>query len=337
VTDSPKELTADFDMELLKAFYDAGGQAVGVRELEQTLGLALEEIGTRVEGLRAAGYVIGKSHPYGSTAFQMLEIPDRFYVHEIRRRLGTEWLGGEIRSFASVASTNEAARALVDEGAAHGTLLVAEEQTAGRGRSGRAWHSVPKLGIYASLILTPEAKLPSTAAFQIATAVAVAHTAMKLTGKLARLRWPNDVIMSKGKVAGILAEALDGGTFIVGIGMNVGHGVEDFPPELREEASSLAMETGHALSRLPVLPTLLATLEEWYDHLFAGDVEKIAEAWRPLSMLLGKDVVVFRGEQKTEGVVKDLSPIDGVLLAGAAGEEWIPAEHVTLIRAADED
>ena len=86
MTDAPKELTVDIDMDLLKVFYEAGGQAVGVSDLKQTLGLSLDEIATRVEALRAAGYIIGKSHPYGSTAFQMLEIPDRFYVHEIRRR-----------------------------------------------------------------------------------------------------------------------------------------------------------------------------------------------------------------------------------------------------------
>jgi len=336
VTDAPKELTADIDMDLLKVFYEAGGQAVGVSDLMQTLGRSLEELATRVEALRAAGYVIGKSHPYGSTAFQMLEIPDRFYLHEIRRRLGTEWLGGELRSYGSVRSTNELARAFAADGAAHGTVILAEEQEEGRGRAGRVWYSPGRCGIYASLILRPETPIESVATFQIATAVAVAHTAMKLTGKLARLRWPNDVMMSRGKVAGILAEVLDGGTWIVGIGLNVGHETSDFPAELQEEASSLAMETGHGLSRLPVLPTLLSTLEEWYDRLFAGCAEEIADAWRPLSMLLGQEVVLFRGERKTEGTVKDLSPVDGILIRHAAGEEWIPAEHVTFIRTADD-
>jgi BirA family biotin operon repressor/biotin-[acetyl-CoA-carboxylase] ligase len=336
VTDAPKELTADVDMDLLGAFYEAGGQAVGVSGLSQKLGLSLEEIAERVEKMRAAGYVIGKSHPYGSTAFQMLEIPDRFYVHEIRRRLATEWLGGDIRSYDRVPSTNQVARAALAEGAGNGTVIVAEEQAEGRGRAGRVWYSAPRRGIYVSLILRPEAPIESAATFQIATAVAVAHTAMKLTGKLARLRWPNDVMMSRGKVAGILAEAHDGGAWIVGIGLNVSHEAGDFPEELREEASSLALETGHGLSRLPVLPTLLSTLEEWYDRLFAGESEKIAEAWRPLSSLLGQKVVVFRGERKTEGVVRELSPENGVLIANDDGEAWIPAEHVTFIRTADD-
>ena len=112
--------------------------------------------------------------------------------------------------------------------------------------------------------------------------------------------------------------------------------LEEIRGSVPDLSFSLAMETGHALSRLPVLPTLLSTLEEWYDRLFAGEAEKIAEAWRPLSMLLGQEVVVFRGERKTEGVVKDLSPVDGVLLRSDAGEEWVPAEHVTYIRTADD-
>jgi len=123
VSELPSELAADIDLDLLTTFYEAGGQAVGVSDLKQTLGLTLEEIAARVEGLRAAGYVIGKSHPYGSTAFQMLEIPDRFYVHEIRRRLATEWLGREIRTYDTLASTNEAARTLASAGAVHGTVV----------------------------------------------------------------------------------------------------------------------------------------------------------------------------------------------------------------------
>jgi len=337
VTDNLIELTADIDYDLLQAFYDAGGQAVGVMNLCQTLGISFEEIAAKVEALRAAGYVIGKSHPYGATAFQMLEIPDRFYQHEVRRRLWTGGLGSELRSYASVGSTNDAARAVVGENPIHGTVVVAEEQTEGRGRSGREWHSAPRRGIYASLILSPPEPLESAALLSVATAVAVAHTAMKITGKLARLRWPNDVLMSRGKVAGILAESIDGGGWIVGIGMNVNHEPSDFPVELAGEASSLSIETGHPLSRLPVLPTLLGTLEEWYDRAFAGETEAIAEAWRPLSALLDQEVVVFRGERKSEGTVKDLSPTDGVLLSGSEGEEWIPAEHVTFIRPAAEE
>ena len=341
MSELPSELAADIDLDLLTTFYEAGGQAVGVSDLKQTFGLTLEEIAARVEGLRAAGYVIGKSHPYGSTAFQMLEIPDRFYVHEIRRRLATEWLGREIRTYDTLASTNEAARTLASAGAVHGTVVVAEEQTEGRGRNGRTWFSAPGRGIYLSLILKPGEAGIGAAPVQIATAVAVAHTAMKLTGKPARLRWPNDVLMSRGKVAGILTEATDvggaGATWVVGIGFNVSHGPEDFPPEIAEEATSLSIETGHPLSRLPVLPTLLGTLEEWYDRVFAGDTERIAEAWRPLSLLLGRDVVVHRGERKTEGTVRDLSPVEGILVESAGEKEWIPAEHVTFIRAVDDD
>lgn len=332
--------TADINHDLLAKFYRAGGQAVGVSDLKQDLGLTLEEIAEAVEGLRAAGYVIGKSHPYGSTAFQMLEIPDLFYEHEVRRRLPTEWLGQTVFSYETLTSTNEVARERAAEGAPHGTIVIAEEQTEGRGRSGRSWHSARGKGIYVSLILRPGGTVPSVAALQISTAVAVAHAAMKVTGKPARLRWPNDVMTERGKIAGILAEATDIGTedalWIVGIGLNVNHGLSDFPEEIAEEASSLTLETGHPLSRLPVLPTLLGTLEEWYDRVFAGNLTEVANAWRPLSTLLDRAVVLTRGEKTTEGTVKDLSPEHGILLAGAEGEEWIPAEHVTLLRPADD-
>jgi BirA family biotin operon repressor/biotin-[acetyl-CoA-carboxylase] ligase len=332
--------TVDINHDLLGKFYRAGGQAVGVSDLKQDLGLSLEEIASAVETLRAAGYVIGKSHPYGSTAFQMLEIPDRFYEHEVRRRLPTEWLGQTIASYETLTSTNDVARTMSADGAPHGTIVVAEEQVEGRGRSGRTWHSARAKGIYVSLILRPGGRVPSVAALQVTTAVAVAHAAMKVTGKPARIRWPNDVLMGRGKIAGILAEASDLGTedalWIVGIGLNVGHGLADFPSEIVEEASSLSLETGHPLSRLPVLPTLLGTLEEWYDRVFAGELEEVANAWRPLSSILDREVVLLRGEKKTEGTVRDLSPERGILVEGADGQEWIPAEHVTFLRPADD-
>jgi len=213
--------------------------------------------------------------------------------------------------------------------------VVAEEQTAGRGRRGRDWHSPPGHGLYLSVVLRPEKRIESEAALQIATGVAVAHTVMKITGRRATLRWPNDVLMERGKVAGILGETA-GDAWIVGIGLNVSQRPEDFPEELRDEASSLAIETGHPLSRLPVLPSMLSTLEEWYDRLLAGEIDRIGDAFAPLCALTGRRVVLHRGEERLEGEVVEVNVRRGVRLRAGAEEEWIPAEHVTLVRPADD-
>jgi BirA family biotin operon repressor/biotin-[acetyl-CoA-carboxylase] ligase len=333
------------NLDLLDLLYKRGGQGVGIGDLKIALGRSQEEIYADVDGLRAAGYVIGRTHPYGSTAYQLLEVPDRLYGHEVRRRIGTQspicqWLGREVRWEESCASTNDLAREMAAAGAPHGSLAVTEEQTAGRGRLGRAWHSPRSKGLYLSVLLRPSGPFDTAPALPIATGVALAQTAMKITGKPATIRWPNDVLMGGRKLAGILAEAHDPGTdqahWIVGIGFNVTHSPGDFPEEFAEEATSLAIETGNPLSRLPVLPTLLGTLEEWYDRLLAGRLDEIGDAWKPLSSLIGKEVVLRRGESEVTGRVKDLSPEKGLLVGHADREEWIPAEHVTHVRPASE-
>ena len=326
------------NLDLLDMLREAGGGAVGQMDLLQSLDLTRQELFADLDALRAAGYVIGKTHPYGATGYQLLDTPDRLSVHEIEQRLDTKWLGRSLTALEVCTSTNDSAKALAAAGAPHGAVVLAENQTAGRGRGGNTWYTYPGAGIYLSLVLRPGKASP--AVLQVATAVAVAHTAMKKSGKPAEIRWPNDVLMSGKKLAGILAEATDTGTesavWVVGIGFNVHHRPQDFPTEFREEATSLAIEVGSPQSRLRTLPTLLSTLEEWYDRVAAGDLAAIEAAWRPLSALLGRPVRLVHGGTPREGRVTDLSLTEGLRLETADGEEWIPAEHATAIRPLDE-
>lgn len=322
--------------DLLDLFIEAGGEAVGVVDIIQTLNIPRERLYADLDRLRDAGYVIGKTHPYGSTGYQLLEVPDRLFAFEVERRVRTRWLGRRIECRPSCESTNDVAKDLAKEGAPHGTVVLAETQTGGRGRGGNRWHSPPDIGLYLSILLRPGADANAPAVLQITTAVGVAWAAMKRTGKAARIRWPNDVVMGGRKVAGILAEAENAGTedavFVVGIGMNVAHRREDFPADLRESATSLAIEAATPQKRLAVLPTLLATLEDWYDRMTAGDLTAIETAWRPLSVLLGRDVSLVRRGERVEGRVAEFSLTEGLKLATPAGEEWIPAEHATQVR-----
>ena len=327
------------DLALLQRLVDAGGLPVAVDALAAGCDVDGEALMRKVDGLRQAGYVIEQSFPHGSAALRLLRTPDLLYAHEVERRLTTKWIGCKVVSVDSCSSTNDIARDLARQGEPSGTLVLAERQSRGRGRAGRVWHSPAGAGIYASLIVRPEDPPTSTAVLQFTTGVAVAHAAMKKTGKPARLRWPNDLLFAGRKAAGLLVEAIDGAdtpALIIGIGLNVNHLEEDFPDELRGIATSLRLICGRPLDRVSVLATLLATLEEWYDRMAAGDIEPLVAAWRPLSSLIGEPVVVTRGVRETRGTVVDLHPIRGVLLRSAAGEGegevWIPAEHVTFIR-----
>jgi BirA family biotin operon repressor/biotin-[acetyl-CoA-carboxylase] ligase len=185
-------------------------------------------------------------------------------------------------------STNERARELALAGAAHGTLVTASEQTAGRGRQGRTWTAPPGRALLLSLVL----RVDEPALVPLAAGVAVAET----VGEGARIKWPNDVLLDGHKVAGILVEGRpQEGWAVLGIGLNVAVRAEDFPPELRETAGTL----GRAPEELePVLRTLLRALERWLD---AGQDDVIA-AWRERDALEGRRVEWADGAGKAVGI-----------------------------------
>ncbi len=332
--------TGGLNLRLLERLVAAHGQAVSRDRLCREAGVGERALAAEIDRLGAAGYVVHAVHPHGSTAYRLAEVPDRLYAHEIRRRLTTVVLGVEIVSLETCGSTNDEARALVRRGAPGGTLVVAEEQTTGRGRAGRRWHSPRGPGLYFSLVLRPEAALRSPALLQAATAVGVAHGLMALTGRPADLRWPNDVLMRGRKVAGILVESVETAgppALVAGIGLNVNHAREDFPVALAADATSLRMEAGRRFPRAAVLATVLGSLEEWFERLRRGEATAIEEAWRPLCALLGREVWLLRGaRQEVRGTVLALSPAEGIRLRLPDGSESsIPAGHVAYIRPVD--
>lgn len=207
----------------------------------------------------------------------------------------------------------EAAR-LAAEGAPHFTVVGADEQTAGQGRFGRAWHSEPGAGLYVSIVLRlPQAGL-LTMALGLATAEAI--------GVPCDLRWPNDVLIGRKKCAGILVTA-EQGAFIAGIGINLNHTA--FPPELAEIATSLRIETGREQSRQVILDALLEAADRW---IAAGNA-KVLEAFAGISTwVLGKRVVVDGVRGVTDGLDENgflwLRLEDGTrqrILAGGVREE----------------
>jgi BirA family biotin operon repressor/biotin-[acetyl-CoA-carboxylase] ligase len=187
----------------------------------------------------------------------------------------------------STTSTNDRARALAAAGAPHGTLVTAAEQTAGRGRQGRRWAAPPGRALLCSVVLhDPPSLLP------LAAAVAVGETC----GPQARIKWPNDVLLDGGKVAGILAEGRpQERTAVLGIGINVAVRPEDLPAELRATAATLGLEPRDVE---PALATLLAALE----RTLALSTPALLEAWRARDALLGAEVRWAGGSGRAQGI-----------------------------------
>jgi len=189
---------------------------------------------------------------------------------------------------ARVDSTNRVARQLGREGAPGGTVVIADEQTAGRGRRRRSWVSPAGAGLYVSLLLRPDyAAAESGAAVQLLAGIAVAEALEETLTLKPVLRWPNDCYVADRKIAGVLVEAEttgDGFDFLVcGIGVNVNHEEDDFPPELRHRATSVRLQVGHEVSRLDLLARLLGAFEGWEGAWRKHGLGPIRERWLELS------------------------------------------------------
>lgn len=225
----------------------------------------------------------------------------------------------------SIGSTNDRARQLASEGAPEGTLVIAAEQTSGRGRGGRAWHSPAETGLYLSLILRPGSPPDSAPRFALLAAVAGAEALAPFAGGTVLIKWPNDLMLPARpdepgrwrKVAGILAEARTLGDqvqeIVVGIGVNVGQGRDDFPAEIAPRATSLYLGAGRRPSRAAVAAALVERLQQWYTlRQERGDAPILDAYRRSAPDLDGRRVVLIEGGQRVVGTTAGLDP-DGAL------------------------
>lgn len=191
-------------------------------------------------------------------------------------------LGQPLIELGEVTSTNDVLRQMAIEGAAEGTAVVAQQQTRGRGRQHRPWHSPPGLGLYLSVLLRPPWPAAESGALALLAGVAVASALKQLGMPDVKLKWPNDVLAGGKKICGVLVEpALKGGQIefaVVGIGLNVRHGVEDFPPELRPTATSCAL-AGIDLTLAQTYAAVLAALEALYRDALNAGPSSLYAAW----------------------------------------------------------
>ena len=242
---------------------------------------------------------------------------DIFSADVITEGLKTRLIGQRVLYYPSVDSTMEVARQQARQGAVEGTVIVAGEQTGGRGRLKRAWLT-PAGNIALSIILYPDILfLPSLI---MLASLAVAHSIELATSLKPQIKWPNDVLINDKKVCGILIENdMQGNTVnysITGIGINTNLRLADFP-EIQPTATSLSDELGREVSRLNVIRHLLGEIERYYLALSAG--EPIYEEWRDRLVTVGKKVRVMAGETTCEGTAESVNRDGSLLLRGSNG------------------
>jgi BirA family biotin operon repressor/biotin-[acetyl-CoA-carboxylase] ligase len=306
------------------------GPATGDR-LAGLLDLSASDVTAALGTLEARGYRVA-AEPGGG--LRLVDVPDLILSDEVEHALAGAAFGRPLHSFGSLGSTNTVALRLAESGAPEGTLVTAEEQTQGRGRHGRSWHSPRGLGIWMSLILRPPLDPARAAGLSIVAGVAVAAALEPMLGSRVQIKWPNDVQIDGRKVAGVLSESVVEGSrvrhTVVGIGVNVNHGVDQIPAELRARATSLRMATGGAHDRVGVLAAIVRALEPRYRAYAAGRSEALQAEFRERSGLIGRAVRIAAGAQDFEGTVLDITPEGSLLVETPGGPRKVAAGEASL-------
>lgn len=250
-------------------------------------------------------------------------------AEEISRSWTGEVIGREILVYPEVDSTNDLAMQMGRRGVEEGLVIFAESQKAGRGRLGRKWEAAPQKNLLLSILLRPTWR--DVSRISLAVAAAVSRVLTTRISQPVGIKWPNDIFIEGKKIAGILCEAGEG--FVVaGVGINVGQSEEEFPPELRERASSLQLVTGAAWHR----PTLAANLLNEFDLIYRSLPENfpaiIAEC-EQRSVLLGKFISITIGHQQITGEVAGIDVSGALSVRQPDGRHTlVSAGEVTLLR-----
>jgi BirA family transcriptional regulator, biotin operon repressor / biotin---[acetyl-CoA-carboxylase] ligase len=243
-------------------------------KLAQEIDSTRSEVWRLIQQLRASGVEIA-GHP--ASGYQLVKVPDLPLADVLSSPLSSTIFAGKIHHYFRVPSTNSEAMLAAAGGAPEGSVFLAEEQTAGRGRGGHSWTSPPSAGIYCSVLLRPPMAPADALVLSMMAGLSTMDAVRQITGLKPDLRWPNDLLLGNQKFCGILTEMNAEVTrvrhAVVGIGINVNQ--QEFPPDLRSFATSLRIASGRAYSRVELTAALLQSLDRAYFALLS---KKIAEA-----------------------------------------------------------
>lgn len=236
---------------------------VSGQELCEKLGVSRTAVWKAVNGLKEKGYQVEAVRNRG---YRITESPDILTKEELSSVIDTEWAGQTIYYFDQIDSTNIRAKQLGEEGAPHGTLIVAGQQNAGRGRRGRTWESPPGVSIYMSIVLRPEMAPVKAPMLTLVMALSAADSLKECAGLDIQIKWPNDIVLNGKKLAGILTEMSTEMDYInhVVIGMGINVNTEWLPEELEEKATSLRLETGRIIRRSQIIASIMKAFEKNY-------------------------------------------------------------------------
>jgi BirA family biotin operon repressor/biotin-[acetyl-CoA-carboxylase] ligase len=251
----------------------------------------------------------------------------------LRKGLKTRIFGNKIYTFDNIDSTNNCAKAVAGCGALEGTIVIAEQQTDGRGRLGRLWQANPHENLMFSVVLRPKVPPERLNLLPLYVAVAVAEAVERSTNIKVECKWPNDLLLNKRKFAGILIEGSvrqnNVEHVVIGVGINVNQ--QKFTGELERKATSLRLETGRQLDRVMLFREILLSLEKSYKSVSSKELQTIVPLWLSRFPMINKRISVSQNGNLMSGVVKGLSTDGGLILQANGTEKTFFSGDVTIV------
>ncbi len=308
--------------EILKLLRESDGYVSG-QSLCEEFGVSRTAVWKVINQLKEEGYHVEAVKNRG---YRIVDIPDVMSEEELKSLLTgkTRWAGQEIYYYPDTDSTNIRAKELGEKGAPHGTLVVAGQQSAGRGRRGRGWESPPGCSIYMSILLRPEF-LPSKAPMlTLIMAYSVAKALRACTGMEVKIKWPNDIVLNGKKLVGILTEMSTEIDYInhvvIGVGVNVN--MASFSEEIAKTATSLRIETGEIIKRSTLIVEMMKHFEKNYEmYLKTEDLSGIREAYNGLLVNCGKEVRILGAREPYQAVALGINDSGELLVRKQDGSQ----------------
>lgn len=301
---------------------------VSGQELCERFGVSRTAVWKAIGQLKKEGYHIEAIKNRG---YLLVEEQELFGQYELESRMGTRWAGHPVACYDVLDSTNLQAKLDAERGAGQGALVVADMQTAGRGRRGRTWSSPAGTNVYFTLILKPELTPDKASMLTPVMGLAVAEGIRRTCGLEAQIKWPNDIVMNGKKVCGMLAEMSLEQDFIhyivIGVGINVG--LQEFPEEIADTATCLQKECGKKVPRAELIANIMKAFEEYYEAFTKqGELSGLMEQYNRLLVNNSREVKVLDPKGEFRGISKGINELgellvereDGSVAAVYAGE-----------------
>lgn len=312
--------------EILRTLREAGEDFVSGQSLCDQFGVSRQAVWKRIAQLKDMGYEI---ESVSNRGYRLKNTPDRLLAEDIESRLSSDCFCKRVKCYDQIDSTNIKAKQLAELGELEGTLVVAEEQTAGKGRRGRSWVSEPGAGIWMSLILRPKMKPVQATGITLVAAMAVVKGIEAVCPVSPMIKWPNDVIINNKKICGILTEMSSELDYIhyavAGIGINANH--RTFSEELSDRATSLYQETGQKVDRQAVIASIMEAFTGYYaTYQKTGDFTLLQEEYDQRLVNRDREVQIFYGMEEEadpariqKGIARGIDPSGALLVETSQG------------------